>query len=691
MLRDPFLLGVLVGVGLYSWYWSQLTISRFYSMHAGVYDLGLFMAQTWRFTQPQLLTPTAYLGLAFDQPFQVILSPLGLIDSYPLILAVQSVALCAGAVPLYFVARQLLSSRPISLLISLSFLVYPPMAGVNWFDAHFIAFFIPLFLTGYALYLRNHLIAAIIVLFIAATTEYPAVLFVALFSFTLVAQGLVDSKLHRRPWDQANRRFAALLLCATIAFFIYQFLYLGGFNLGSAWQAFTVTAHTPQQSGSGTSLENRLLVAVVLLVPLLFLPLFTPRWLILVAPFLVLVFSTAYFGLTYPYILQDQYTAVFVPFAFLGVIYSLSFLTRVLGSTPSHLPPNRPADPSPRPFSQRKDPRPIAIAISVFVVSLLFCTAYQPYGPFNSEYGDNFNLQANTQVNETYFNAVQTAISLVPRDTPYLLFQNDMPTALPRPLDYFQTPLVSGIDGWQNLSLYDVEQNAFPLQTPDGAIFAAQIDYLVDAPYSWGFTEQGTIPNNTMYHFVRTLYESGKYGVLGDIDGNVVLERGYDQSPIDYQPYKTTVLASSMYTEVPFEPSGDRVLSVSNLSFHAAWDGPFVFLSPGWYSANFSLMTTSDAPSNYIVLVAMANWGNTIFGASAVRGSSFSQTNHWEDFRLNFYVNDTYQFVAFPGLSVSWNGTLSLRSIQLTQIAPPTPTFDGSLGLYTPGRSAVTR
>ena len=265
----------------------------------------------------------------------------------------------------------------------------------------------------------------------------------------------------------------------------------------------------------------------------------------------------------------------------------------------------------------------------------------------------------------------------MPRDTPYLLFQNDMPTALPRPLSYLQTPLISGIGSWQNVSVYDAERNAFPLQLSTGEVISAQIDYLVDAPYSWAFTEQGTVPNNTMYHFAQTLYESGRYGVLGEIAGNLVLERDYDQPPMGYQPYKDTIPASSMYTEVPFKPSGDNVLSVSNLSFHAAWDGPFVFLSPGWYTANFSLMTTNDSASNYIVLVAMANWGNTIFTASAVRGSSFSQPNHWENFQLEFYVNDTYQFVAFPGLSVDWNGTLSLRWIQLTQIAPPSPTFTG--------------
>ena len=172
-LKDPYLLAVLAGVGLYSWYWSQLTIDRFYAMHAAVYDLGAFMQQSWLFTQPQIFSPAGYVAAVFAHPVQAILSPLAVINSYPLILSLQSVALGAGAVPLYVIARQALSFRPASLLISGSYLLYSPMAGVNWFDAHFIAFFIPLFLSGYAFYIHKHWTTAGILLFLAATSEIP--------------------------------------------------------------------------------------------------------------------------------------------------------------------------------------------------------------------------------------------------------------------------------------------------------------------------------------------------------------------------------------------------------------------------------------------------------------------------------------------------------------------------------------
>jgi uncharacterized membrane protein len=677
-LTDPFLLAVLAGVGLYSWYWSQLTISRFYAMHAAVYDLGAFMEQTWLFTQPQIFSQIGYVGAIFAHPVQAILSPLAVIDSYPLILSLQSVALGAGAVPLYVIARTVLSSRPISLLVSSSYLLYSPMAGVNWFDVHFIAFFIPLFLTGYALYLHKHWTTAVILLFLAATTEYPAVLFVVLFAFTLVAQGVTETRLFHRTWDRTNRRFAVILLAATVAYFVYQFLYLGGFNITSAWQALVVTGHTPQQPGPAISIENRLIVVSLLLAPLLFLPLASWRWLILIAPFLGLVFFSEFFEYGYPYILQNQYPAVFVPFAFLGAIYSLAFLTRIRSVRSSNLKPSRTPQPRLTLWRRSKGTLPTALAISIFVSTSLFATAYQPYGPLNSMTEDSFDLGTNTLVNQTYFNEVQSAIGLVPRDTPYLLFQNDMPTALPRTLSYFQTPLVSGIDDWQNVSSYDAEQNSFPLITPLNVLVNAKIDYLVDAPYSWGFTEQGTASNDSMFHFVRTLYESGDYGVLGDVGGNLVLERGYDQPPIAYQPYRDTIPASSMWQDQALGPSGEPVLSVSNLTAGHAWDGPFFFLSPGWYTANFSLMTTDNSHSNYITLFAMADYGRTVFTSTNVTGSDFAQVGQWETFQLKFYVNDTYDDVGFPGLTAYWNGTLSLRSVQLTQVAPPSPVFNGS-------------
>lgn len=678
-LKDPYLLAVLAGVGLYSWYWSQLTIDRFYAMHAAVYDLGAFMQQSWLFTQPQIFSPAGYVAAVFAHPVQAILSPLAVINSYPLILSLQSVALGAGAVPLYVIARQALSFRPASLLISGSYLLYSPMAGVNWFDAHFIAFFIPLFLSGYAFYIHKHWTTAGILLFLAATSEYPTVLFVVLFPGTLVAQGLVDSRLLHREWDRAARRFALILLAATAAYFVYQFLYLGNFNISSAWQAFIVTGHTPQQVGSPINLENRLIVVALLLGPVLFLPLFSWRWLILIAPFLGLIFFSEFFEYGYPYILQTQYPAVFVPFAFLGAIYALALLPRLRRAHSSEPPPGQEHPPRHTFPGRRGRALPTALAISILVSSTLFATAFQPYGPFNSSTADTFNLGTNTLVNQTYFNEVQSAIGLVPRDTPYLLFQNDMPTALPRTLSYSQTPLVTGIDDWQNVSAYDAEQNSFPLLTPLNELVNARINYLVDAPYSWGFTEQGAAPNNSMFHFVRSLYESGKYGVLGEVAGNLVLERGYVGEPILYQAYRDTIPASSMWQEQPLGPSGIPVVSVSNLTASHAWDGPFIFLSPGWYTANFSLMTTDNSHSNYVTLFAMADHGGTVFTATNLSGSNFSQVNQWETFQLRFYVNDTYQYVAFPGLTVSWNGTLSLRWIKLSQTSAPSPTFDGSL------------
>jgi len=69
----------------------------------------------------------------------------------------------------------------------------------------------------------------------------------------------------------------------------------------------------------------------------------------------------------------------------------------------------------------------------------------------------------------------------------------------------------------------------------------------------------------------------------------------------------------------------------------------------------------------------MANYGKTVFGGERITGANFSAPNVWTNFDLRFYVNDTYSLVAFPGLSVSWHGTLSIRGVHIVQTAPGIP------------------
>ena len=691
-LRNPYVLILLLSVAVYSSYWSWLAISRDYAMVTAVYDLGLFLQHVWVFTQPGsiglyglpgLPAPVAYLALTVDQPFEFLLSPLALLNSYSTILVLQSIALGAGALPLYAIARKTLSSDPPALLVSLAYLLYFPLGGVNWFDAHFIAFFVPLFLLGFYFLIHRSFRLAGLFLLLAGTTEYPSILLVVLFALTLLGEAVLNGRILKRGWDLPALKFSLILFVLSLLLFLYQFVYLNSY-LGP--QGFAATVHLGASGGvsigSGPiSIRNRITVALLILAPVLFLPVLSPRWLVMLSPIGYLVFGTTYFGYSFPEIFRSQYSAVFIPFVFLGVVYAMRWLRRFYPAGEV-----RSVQKSSRLYSvRRRLSQPSYLGLAVVLTGILFASVFQPYGPLNDQGPDKFVVPS---ANLARFNEIQRLESLVPRDTPYVLFQNDMPGMLPRPLAYLDTPLVTGIGDWQNVSIYDAEVGHFPLTLFTGHTVNTSVEYAVDDPYNWGFLARGTAFNNSMYPFIRDLYGSGMYGILGEIDGMLALERGYSGVPLLYSPFNQVFpardlwvpnLPPSQWNNASWNgskiPSGQNEISATNADSMHAWDGPGLILSPGKYEVRFSLMTTNLSPQNHISLVATGDNGKDVLGAESINGSNFTQANVWTGFNLTFYANNTYQLVSFPGLSILWRGTLSIQSITLTQLSPGSPRY----------------
>lgn len=172
--HDRFFLALIGFWLVYATYWSTLTILKFYAGNATVWDAGSYMERLWVFSHFPIDSTASGWIATVGQPTQLVLSPLSLPRSYPLLFAFQSLALGAGALPLYIIAVHELHHRLPALLVSLTYLTYFPLAGANWFDLHFQVLFIPLFLAGYALYLkgRYRTSLALLVLGGAATNPY---------------------------------------------------------------------------------------------------------------------------------------------------------------------------------------------------------------------------------------------------------------------------------------------------------------------------------------------------------------------------------------------------------------------------------------------------------------------------------------------------------------------------------------
>ena len=156
---------------------SLLSYMRYITFHSTVFDLGV----SSDLIKNALTSPVAYNKLIY-----FLMYPLySLFPSQVVLMVFQDVLVSAGVFPVYFIGRKLIKSNNYALLLSLIWLFYFPLAGVEWFDFHFIALFPTIFLTGYCLILYDKFKSSLFFILLAITTDYLAALIVVFYLITL--------------------------------------------------------------------------------------------------------------------------------------------------------------------------------------------------------------------------------------------------------------------------------------------------------------------------------------------------------------------------------------------------------------------------------------------------------------------------------------------------------------------------
>ena len=670
--NDRGALLLIPAVGAYVLAWSFLSVLKFYSLHATVFDLGLEMEALWKFIHPTGFTPLSYVLTALDQPFQFLLSPLSLPVSYPLLLVVQSLALGSGAFAVYGIARTVLKGQVGSYGLALAYLLYFPLGGVNWFDFHAQAFFIPLFLWGFYGYLTRRYRVSFVLLMLAAGTTYSYVVLIVLFAGLSILEMVLRKALFKETISAGDWKFSVVLLAVSVAFFLYQFTFYS-YVVGVSFieNADVVTGPIP--------IWNRVEVLVLLLAPMFFLPAFAPKWLIMLAPFGFLELTSTAQPFDFPAIFRIQYTALAIPFVFVGTIYGIRTVDRLLARRESRTTTLTPVPVLRR--TLRNARRTSSLALSVLAVVVGFALVFQPYGPFNRTGPDNFGLAEATDVNWTYFEQYSHLASLIPPSTPYVLFQNSMPSVLPRPLGYYGAPFVPVLEHWVNVTGSDAANNRFPLELVQNKLARVPINFAISDPNNRWYSAGNNV---SMYAFFTTMYESGYYGLLGEASGMTLLERGYSGPLEYYQPFEGGLSSTDLYLGDSGELSTGPFLSATNLWDAPVWHSPHFPLSPGTYRVTFSLMTSSTNPSNGFSLVVLGNDTGPVLETQPIGGRNFTQANVWTAVGLTVRLPTAYDTLEFAAWNAVWSGTISIRSISVSEVAPPDPTFVQSPALTPP-------
>ncbi len=500
--------------------WSKVTLDRLFTLNVLWADFGISVEQMWLVFHNNW-SLLGYLYVFFNNGFTFVLSPLIIPQNFQLLLVIQTVAIGSAALPIYGISRHLTSSKKLSLFVAILYLFYFPISGLNWYDFHNEAFFPVLFLLGYYLYIKDRKLTSLIPFFLSATVRFPYAGFLLLFAIILLFEELI-----RNFRKGEGLRIKGFSYIGTL-FFISLFLLIGSYLLNGNLSYVGAVVHYKNSAEKPllTGLETFLFVFL----PLGLIPFLSKKWALTYTPYFVITVFIGGYGFVLPTAFHYQYTAMIVPFVFLGFIDYIASISNSKNSWIKN-----------RARFVKKNIRFYKKLIVFSVAALTITTGllFEPYSPINKYNFDNFNNFGNYETgNASNYAYLIDVLAFIPRNNSSVLIQDNLPEVYPRPESVVTFPnsiemLVAGdtsnLQFSKNLSLNEFKKNSFEVITYSGIPYKQKI-YNISIYYALAFTNSPWYYAGppSMQFFVQEMMESGKYGIVANFHGFILLEWNY--------------------------------------------------------------------------------------------------------------------------------------------------------------------
>lgn len=640
---------VVIGLTIiYIIFWSHLTLDRLYSFRASVFDLGVFAQSLRLILQGNFTYILLMLG---EAPFRILISPIEIVPNLSGLLVFQTIFLAIPTIPLYATGKKLMNNKLASFLLSSSYLIFFPLAGINWFDVHGQSFFIFLFVMAFYLYISKKYYLSAVFFILSGTVRFPYMVFPFLFAFWTLLENYFEGRKSHERLVLSRSQFLLVIILISLVILVLQYY-------ASIFSHIRPTNFAGLIHVSGGSvfsnIDSKIVTVLIFLSPFLFLPVHKSKWAIMLLPYFFLVFYTNAPSYLFPAVVISQYSSMVIPFLYLG-------LFEVLGKRENY---STSANREKNIFNQIRSNSVLKSALTILLIILVLAAVFQPYSPISSYSEPNYIT--NREINEkpSSFAVFESIVSLIPSNDPYVLMQNDMPEVLLHDPSILN-PYIDSVFGFPyNLTFHLLN-----------GTWTDRIDYVIADSNSNTFYQSGRLPlnNQSMYDVLHRLYATGNYGIMAEDDGFVLLEHNYTGPIIYYQP-----------TTEQFSPTDLAVLNISyrngniitgtNPNGHRIWYGPYTYLPPGQYQVTFHLSTTNNSMANNMELWLGDFAYQVVFKKVQLIGSSFPSTDMKYNISVNISVDNFYNGVEFAGLSAHWNGSLSIYGITVKMVSSYPPT-----------------
>jgi uncharacterized membrane protein len=517
--RDASEIIVYFAVLCYGLVFSYFTIQKFYSFNAYAWDLGIFNQSFWTTTHngqlffstvERFVNPSGvFFGIHFS-PILFIALPFYSLYSSPLTLLVfQSFILGLGAIPLYFIAKRVLNVKTTAVVISLVYLLYPALHGVNWFDFHAQAF-LPLFLfcTLYFL-IKESKVPYFFFLFLSlmvAENVSMLSLFIGIYCFWIYRKQIITA-IKEKTLHDTNAFIPPLTVAISLVWwFLALYIQQKYFPIDPAFSQFykavdnwsvlgikndplTLPIYVVLNIGKGAEaftydLHLKLLYVVLLFAPLLFLSFRSAITAITLVWFVPVFFSN------YPsyYTIGSHFPSYIIPFILVGAIYGLKSSAASL-----------------------RFPRLKVRTRHLLLVGFLFAVFASPLSPVmtvlnNAALFPDYCPPVITEHDQT----MQTLINLVPQNASILTQNNIFP--------HFSNRI--------NAYAYPVEL-ILDRAPPD-----LMDQYLNETIQKSDFIIVDTTTDSLANEIIMKANSVGVFGVYAEADGIFLLKKDYQRAPV---------------------------------------------------------------------------------------------------------------------------------------------------------------
>ncbi len=319
---------------IYSLYFSVISILRFENYYTGRFDLGNMAQTVWNTYHGRIFELTNPNGteivsrLAFHADFILILfAPFyAFWESPNVLLLLQSIIVGAGGFFVYFLTRDILKNKPLALVFSLLYFFNPSLQRATIYDFHAVTLATTFFLGAfYSLYHRRYgwfLFFA----FLAGITKEQVWAVIALLGLYIAY--------FQKQWKLGLSIF---VVCVGITYGLIWYAIpnaSGGEHFALSYYQQTEDGDSPsdlikaiiiepQQTFTTVTEKSRLFYLHKLLLPLGYVPLLAPLFLLFTGPDLVINMLS---GKPQLHQIYYQYTANITPFLFIAAIYACKLL-----------------------------------------------------------------------------------------------------------------------------------------------------------------------------------------------------------------------------------------------------------------------------------------------------------------------------------------------------------------------------